>query len=617
MANNRYFDFIEIEYNKLTDQINQWLRYKYNKADIQFNSASPYGHIINVLKELFLQNLLYLKNSFKILDIKTSTNKKVIQQTSRIAGHSPSRAISSTGTLNFKLKPGIDYQKDIQGGIIKIENKASFKNISNNLKYSANLNSDTNIFSINIPGSMFSIPVIQGSYETQIFTGNGTINQSYSVNIPNSKQIENFNYDVYYNSIKLEKKTHLWDLLPKEYSYYTKSGFNGGLDIYFGTDNYGFVPQQGSQIKIEYLLSDGSIGDILNPTINDWKIESNVIDGGGNTIELNKLFDISIQNEISFSSDGETIEFTKAITPYISRNFVLSTPPQFIFHLKRMNIFSKVNAFNMLNDNDITVTESVVTNYVTKIENAVSKNKTNDEILATVNNFKKVYNKYTTNMNDNTIYLYLIPDITKYFNDDVNYFNIDYGVFYLDKDEQQKTLSFLKMLGTTTMTSTIKIIQPKISKYVMHVYIRRLSDSNEDNIKNQIITLSSEYLLKNNRFDRIPKSDFIKIFKSIDGVDSVSLYFVSEKNENYHRKNNTTRQTTQPNKIINGIIQSSYNSNILMGIDNVHGDIIIEKDEYAIIRGGFRDRGGIWYSENPNNNTLNSINVFFDGITKK
>jgi hypothetical protein len=48
----------------------------------------------------------------------------------------------------------------------------------------------------------------------------------------------------------------------------------------------------------------------------------------------------------------------------------------------------------------------------------------------------------------------------------------------------------------------------------------------------------------------------------------------------------------------------------------VHGDIVINKDEYAIIRGGFRDRKGVWYAENPNENTLNSINITFDGITK-
>jgi len=660
MATTRYFEFIELQYDKLTEQINQWLRYTYNKADIQFNSASPYGQIINVLKELFQQNILYLKNSMKVLDIETSENKKVIQQTARIAGHNPGRAISATGTLRFKLKAGVEYRKEIKDEVISIPNKLLLKNINNSLNYVAKLNQDENQYTVNLPDMQFFLPIIQGKYESQDFTGDGTINQSFSVNIPNSAQIENFNYVITYNSIVLEVKDHLYDMLPKEFACYVRSGFNGGLDIYFGTNHYGFVPQLGSSISIEYLLSNGSVGEILNPTVNEWKIEGDIKDGQGNPIKVENLFDIFIENDVNFASDGESVQFTKAIIPYVSRNFVLATPNQYIFHLKRLNLFSKVNAFNMLDDNNFGITNEVLEMSVNKIKNAVSSNKSNAEILASVNNFQSIYSKYKTNMNDNTIFLYLIPDITKYFNDAVNYFNIPYDVFTLDQEEQDKTLSYLRRLGTTSISTTTKIIQPKISKYVMHVYVRRYDNANESNIKQEIITKTSDYLLKNNRFDRIPKSDFIQIYKDIDGIDSVSLYFVSEKNEDFHRKKeilhyekttivvpktklpknmakplNTNKMSImssrksvfsinaqqllqKPNKIENGVIISAYQkSSELVGIDPVHGDIIIEKDEYAIIRGGFRDRKGIWYSENPNENMLNSINVTFDGITEK
>jgi len=62
-------------------------------------------------------------------------------------------------------------------------------------------------------------------------------------------------------------------MLPGEYACYVRSGFNGGIDVFFGTEFYGFIPQNGSLIEVEYLLSDGSLGDILNPTVNEWKIE--------------------------------------------------------------------------------------------------------------------------------------------------------------------------------------------------------------------------------------------------------------------------------------------------------------------------------------------------------
>jgi len=614
----RYFEFIEIQYDKLNNQINQWLRYTYNKVDIEFNSASPYGQISNVLKELFLQQIIYLKNTLKVLDIKTSKNKKVIQQTALITGYSPGRAISATGTLRFKLKPGVDYQEEIAGGVIIIPNKLLLKNINNSLNYVAKLNQDENQYVVNVPGMEFYLPIIQGKYDTQQFTGDGTINQSFSVNIPNSAQVENFNYIIKYNSTVLEIKDHLYDMLYKEKACYVHSGFNGGIDILFGTDSYGFVPQIGSTISVEYLLSNGSEGDILNPTVNEWKIEGVINDSNGDPVNIENIFDIFIENDINFTSDGDSVDFIKATIPYVSRNFVLATPKQFIFHLKRMNLFSKVNAFNMLDDNNYAISDSVLETSVNKISKAVSDNKSNSEIQAQVENFKTIYNKYKTNMNDNTIFLYLIPDITKYFNDNINYFNIPFDVFVLDDLEQEKTMKYLKTLGTMSITTSVKIIQPKISKYIMHVYVRRYEDANDENIKQEIISKTSDYLLQNDRFDRIPKSDFIEIYKSIDGIDSVSLYFVSEKNEKYHEKQNSIKessQLTKSTKIDNGVKQP-ININELIGIDPVHGDIIIEKDEYAIIRGGFRDRNGVWYSENPNENTLNSINITFDGISE-
>jgi hypothetical protein len=38
----------------------------------------------------------------------------------------------------------------------------------------------------------------------------------------------------------------------------------------------------------------------------------------------------------------------KSIIPHVSRNFVLGTPQQFIYHLSKMGLFSKINAYNNL-----------------------------------------------------------------------------------------------------------------------------------------------------------------------------------------------------------------------------------------------------------------------------
>ena len=65
------------------------------------------------------------------------------------------------------------------------------------------------------------------------------------------------------------------------------------------------------------------------------------------------------------------------------------------------------------------------------------------------------------------------------------------------------------------------------------------------------------------------------------------------------------------------LLQSEFKEDKMIGIDPVLGDIIVEKDEYAIIRGGWADRAGIWYDENVDSEGLKSINVIFNGITEK
>ena len=151
----------------------------------------------------------------------------------------------------------------------------------------------------------------------------GRENQSFSVNIPGNKQVENFNYYVRYNGINLTIKTHLYDLLAAEYSCYVKSGFNGGIDVYFGTHNFGFIPSNGSVIEVEYILSDGASGEILNPVANDWKVDGILTDGQGNQLDADKLFNIFVENDINFASDGESVAFTKAAITHVSRSFVL------------------------------------------------------------------------------------------------------------------------------------------------------------------------------------------------------------------------------------------------------------------------------------------------------
>lgn len=637
---NRAFTRIELNYSNITNQIINWISSVYDKSGILFNSASPYGQILEVVKEMFLQNILYLKNFVKQLDIDQANSKRMISNIARISGHNPSRAISAKGTLKFKLKQGVNISQNIAGSKIIIYDNTVIKNKTNSLYYSLKIGTTKNYYPL-LPGCQFFVNIIQGKYETQSFTGDGTISQSYQVSVSNNSTIDNFDYQITLNGINLNIKDHLTDMSENEYSCFTRTGFNGGLDVYFGNGINGIIPEIGSVIQVTYLLTNGLQGNILNNKVSDFTFIDDLYGGDGNVIQVNKFFDIFIETDIKFASDGESINYTKSVIPYVSRNFVLATPAQYIYHLKKLNMFSKVNAFNTLD--------------MIKID--IDSDGSLDQI------------------NINEMYLYLIPRITDYYSENVNYFNVPFDAFYLDETEKQRILTYLKMQGIISITSSIKIINPKIKKYVIHLFIRRFDDVLEDNIRENVISVLSDYFSNYDRYDRVVKAELISILKQIDGIDSLNLEFVSKDNEDYHkdgallstnklttiesiyatssnsvnvssdsyRNNIMNSGTSTSNTLINSITtngenmtdnnvilskgtstvvaystSSTYNASKMIGIDPTLGDIVIGYNELVILRGGWSNRNGVYFSEDPKTTSgFNTVNIIWKGTTTR
>jgi hypothetical protein len=608
---NKFFDFIEISYSKLTLQLESWLKSVYNKSDKIFSHSSPSGMIMHIQKILFSNNMLYLKNSLKQIDIENSQNDRIIKNIARISGHNPSRSISASGTIKMKLKVGINSADKISGSKISLLNNTTLKNKTNNLYYTIITGDSTKkIYDINSYTDLY-FNIKQGIYEEQTYTGDGETNKSISVVVNRDQTIDNFSFSVYYNGQPLKIVDSLYDMLPGELACFTRTGFDGGLDIYFGTDNYGFIPVIGSIIKVSYLLSDGTNGNILNNIVNDFKFVDDVYDQDGNILNMDDLFNIYIYNDINFGVNSESIKYMKSVIPYVSRNFVLATPEQFIYHLKRLNMFSKVNAFNLLDENNINnntyINKFIIDTFGSNID---------------VDYVRTNMSKYFPNIYDNQVYLYLIPKIKNYFVDDYNYFNIPFDVFYLDDDEKEKIMNYLKTMGILSITSNVTILQPKLSLYIINIYIRRFNDDSKDNIKNSVIDIVSNYFIENERFDRIVKSDIIKTIKNeISTIDSVNIEFISKKNEDYHREGLNENYSTledSVNMIKNGTTYTltEYDENNMLGIDTVQGDIIVEKDELPILRGGWFDRNKVYFNDTPVSDKLSSINIIWSGTNE-
>lgn len=560
--------FVEISFTNIKIEIERFLKDMHNKAGLLYSPSSPYGQILSVIENLHQLSMLYLKNTINQFDLSdlNSNNERNIKNAAIYIGHIPGRSISATGNLKLVVKSGIDLQSELPGGRITIFNKSQIKNNTNGLFYSTNIGQDKVTYLINSNSQIF-IPIIQGKFKKTTFTGTGEINQTYQVTSRINDDIENFNIEVLVNGEFWEIKKHVYDMIPDEKSCVVRTGFNGGIDIIFGNGSFGMSPLVGSIIEVTYLITNGQDGNIYRRTVNDWKFVDDILDGYGNTIDITKLFDILIFNDINFGANKESTSFTKNILPMVSNNFVLGLPQQYAYEIKKLGIFSHVNAYE---DNNI-------------------------------------------------IYIVVTPNIQLFKNRNSDYFNVSINAFILDDYEKSKIDKYLRSNGNIQLTRKYRIDSPLLSYYIMNIFVIRYSDSNDDSVKSQIIDEISNYFLNFNRIDRIPKSDIIKILSNIKDIHSVDIQFISKKNEDYHRDNiiKKSNKLSSSESIINPSlveIDPNYIPNLSLGIDPVLGDILFDPNEIPIIRGGWYDRNGVYFSNSLDDSSLKSINIIKKGV---
>jgi hypothetical protein len=186
------------------------------------------------------------------------------------------------------------------------------------------------------------------------------------------------------------------------------------------------------------------------------------------------------------------------------------------------------------------------------------------------------------------INLFLVPDVTQLFNDGIDYFNLPLKNFKLTDFQKSELLKYIEKSGTKMISSDLKIVDPKITRYILNVSIIAFDDVPKEIIKSDIADAIGDYFIKLRRHDRVPKSDLIAAIESLKGVDSVSVNILGELDE----INKSADPSTQ----------------LLVGLDEFN-DIVIGLDEFPVIRGGWKDSQGNSYAEGLSDNSLGALNI--------
>jgi len=142
----------------------------------------------------------------------------------------------------------------------------------------------------------------------------------------------------------------------------------------------------------------------------------------------------------------------------------------------------------------------------------------------------------------------------------------------------------------------------KYPRFTLNISLIIFEGFELNNIRESIISKTSEYFLKNTRRDRIPQSDLVKVIESIDGVDSVNLWFDASK-DNFAIYGN-------------GYGIDDYGDLILeRNVTDAFGNKVTVKDLYPLIRGGFESYNGINYEDSIAKDKLSTVNINLRGIT--
>jgi hypothetical protein len=558
----------------------------YGRSGDLFTTASPYSQILEVLAELTNLVFFYIEDATVEQNILTAQDPESIYGLARLAGHDAFRGSSALGELKIRLNTSAF--NDIEGDTLNIPSNCVIKASKNGLEYILRTNNDQFIIQKSNPDYIY-IPIIQGKIEKQILTGIGEKLQSF--NVITKKNTDNDSVRVSVNSELWTKYDSLYDMKVGTKGYLVKTGITGGLDIYFGNGSFGEIPPLGSSIEVEYLISEGSKGNLTGSKDLNFKFQTEGFDSLGNSYDLNKLLESSFTVAPTMGSDPESIELTKLIAPLQSHSFVLATPDNYEAFLSKYGMFSYLDAYNTTNDGYID--------------------------------------------DDNVIYLFMLPDTKRKLTKNNDYFNLSQEEFFFSEEEKNGILRTLENSGRQMVTTEVKIVEPKVQYFRMDVKVRYFEGYNKINLFGEIRTKISQYLINITRRDRLPKSDIIALLEGIEGIDSVNVRFVSEKEETARRLGYYTSETvtvTPSTAILEDIgngkqkyvffkrnVQTTlvnFEPNAPLPEDVINldsfGDIILEKEEVALFRGGWVDRDGAPVLDDAKVGEMAALSVYFD-----
>lgn len=624
-SNNKIFKLNRISFSELWNDAVDWITATYKATKAQFTTASPFGQLLQVILHLGNMIFYYIEDSITGLNIRTAYRPDQIKGLATLTGHDSARPISSRGEIHIVYYNNENnVNSEYKGQVAYIPNKLSVYNVLNGLNYVVILSGESaKITMEENKANYITANIIQGTLKYQRATATGMPLQSFNFNERNHAEFDQFFVNIYVNGELWPSYSSLIDLGYNQKGCVVKTGMNGGIDVFFGNQDMGAIPARGAVILAEYIVSDGEIANLPKEYVNAdvyWQFKDKGYLSDGTELDLNNYFKIICTTDIIFGSNSEDLSLTQRIAPYSSRAMVLANTVNYKYFLARMNMFSVIEIVTGTNienkeyvqanlDKVINEYDSLNENY-NKLVSLYGEKSSQAQDVESKMNVKLDQMTYLqnaiddSNIKDNTVYIYLVPDVSKRISSANNYFTCDESVFSLTEEEKINIENLIEASGQRILTVENRVMSPRMPRFAINVEAKIWEGYSETDVYNDCLNEISKYLISNQRSKQFPVSDLVALLEDVKGINSVKVSFAADRD--------------------NDIL---YSKPGFYGIDEF-GDIVMTRnvvdtygskhalnDLYPLFRGGFIDPNGVQYEKTQSQQTISAFNFKVTEVT--
>ena len=536
----RLFSLLDTQYKSFSNRVQSYLAKTLSGHSIQYGSNTIFGQILTVVGNAIQNIMLYIEDALVEQNKYTAQRKKSIYGLAALSGYMPSFGKAAVASIK------LNFMTNNEGAFnVILNDKEQLTCTQNGLIYNIILPQEGLVLSVEKDNITKYFSAVQGVFETQRFISTG--GQYYTINFKFAGNIDTDYLKVKVNNEPWIKCESLYDMTSdgKQFSY--KASVGGGIDLIFGNEAHGRALKANDIVDIEYLIHDGENGN-LNPELETYFVFNNqLVDTNGETYDGNSLFNVTFaeKDPVTAGSNSETLQHVREMIGLNSRSLVLASPENYKLFISKFGFCGYNRTWS--DPNSMVVNSLIIKNYNADLSNG----------------------------------------------DD--YFNLKEKDFILNDVQKTSIYNYIENSGNQLACVKYNIFDPELCKYAAYVYVKLKSKKyNRELVKTQIRSLIGEFFANVQSDIFIPKSDIIHLLKTnIEGIDSVDVYFLSQKNEEAIYKKQYTEDTYVLNNITGQYIKKTENVKIYsgenpnLGLDN-HGNIWLKSDtQFPVLMGGW------------------------------